>query len=82
VYVHCWAGRGRTGTVVGCYLKRHGIAEDTNVIQELALATRYPQRKETSPHKRTIRMVRTGKREYDADPDHPECSRFYARSLR
>jgi protein-tyrosine phosphatase len=25
-YVHCWGGRGRTGTVVGCYLARHGIA--------------------------------------------------------
>ena len=24
VYVHCWAGVGRTGTVVGCYLVRHG----------------------------------------------------------
>jgi hypothetical protein len=22
VYVHCWGGRGRTGTVVGCYLVR------------------------------------------------------------
>ena len=36
VYVHCWAGRGRTGTVVGCYLKRRGIAEDPDVIQKLA----------------------------------------------
>lgn len=26
VYVHCWGGRGRTGTVVGCYLARHGLA--------------------------------------------------------
>jgi len=26
VYVHCWGGRGRTGTVVGCWLARHGIA--------------------------------------------------------
>jgi len=26
VYLHCWGGRGRTGTVVGCYLARHGIA--------------------------------------------------------
>lgn len=26
VYVHCWGGKGRTGTVVGCYLARHGIA--------------------------------------------------------
>ncbi|MBN1106435.1 MAG: dual specificity protein phosphatase family protein [Deltaproteobacteria bacterium] len=25
VYVHCWGGRGRTGTVVGCYLVRHGL---------------------------------------------------------
>ncbi len=24
VYVHCWAGVGRTGTVIGCYLARHG----------------------------------------------------------
>lgn len=25
VYVHCWGGRGRTGTVVGCWLVRHGL---------------------------------------------------------
>jgi protein tyrosine phosphatase len=25
VYVHCWGGVGRTGTVVGCWLKRHFI---------------------------------------------------------
>ena len=24
VYVHCWGGAGRTGTVVGCWLVRHG----------------------------------------------------------
>jgi hypothetical protein len=24
VYIHCWGGVGRTGTVVGCYLIRHG----------------------------------------------------------
>lgn len=26
VYVHCWGGKGRTGTVVGCWLARHGLA--------------------------------------------------------
>lgn len=25
VYVHCWGGVGRTGTVVGCWLARHGL---------------------------------------------------------
>ncbi|MBV6391632.1 MAG: hypothetical protein KPEEDBHJ_00844 [Anaerolineales bacterium] len=25
VYVHCWAGIGRTGTVAGCYLVRQGM---------------------------------------------------------
>jgi hypothetical protein len=25
VYVHCWGGIGRTGTVVGCFLVRHGL---------------------------------------------------------
>jgi protein-tyrosine phosphatase len=28
VYVHCYAGIGRTGTVVGCYLVRHGMDAD------------------------------------------------------
>ena len=32
VYVHCWAGRGRTGTVVGCYLARHGYARDRDIL--------------------------------------------------
>lgn len=26
VYVHCWGGVGRTGTVVGCYLVRRGLS--------------------------------------------------------
>jgi predicted protein tyrosine phosphatase len=24
IYLHCWAGIGRTGTAIGCYLIRHG----------------------------------------------------------
>ena len=24
VYLHCWGGVGRTGTIVGCWLARHG----------------------------------------------------------
>jgi protein-tyrosine phosphatase len=29
VYVHCFGGIGRTGTVVGCYLVRHGADAET-----------------------------------------------------
>lgn len=35
VYVHCWAGIGRTGTVVGCYLARHGIAVGETVLAKI-----------------------------------------------
>jgi hypothetical protein len=26
LYLHCWAGIGRTGTTVGCFLVRHGLS--------------------------------------------------------
>ena len=26
IYVHCWGGIGRTGTVIGCYLVRNGLS--------------------------------------------------------
>lgn len=32
-YLHCWGGRGRTGTIVACYLLRHGRANIQNVIR-------------------------------------------------
>jgi hypothetical protein len=35
VYVHCLGGIGRTGTVVGCWLARHGIATGAAVIDEI-----------------------------------------------
>ncbi len=35
VYVHCWGGIGRTGTVVGCWLVRHGL-DPTNAIPRIA----------------------------------------------
>lgn len=35
VYTHCWGGRGRTGTVVGCWLIRHGIAEKKTVLEKI-----------------------------------------------
>jgi protein-tyrosine phosphatase len=35
VYVHCWGGVGRTGTVVGCWLLRHGLATPASVIDTI-----------------------------------------------
>jgi hypothetical protein len=35
VYVHCWGGLGRTGTVVGCWLVRHGFDDPLGRIAEL-----------------------------------------------
>jgi hypothetical protein len=35
VYVHCWGGIGRTGTVVGCFLARHGLIGQT-ALNEIA----------------------------------------------
>ena len=35
VYVHCLGGIGRTGTVVGCYLARHGFATDQELLRQL-----------------------------------------------
>lgn len=32
VYIHCWGGKGRTGTVVGCHLIRHGLATADNFV--------------------------------------------------
>ena len=31
VYIHCWGGLGRTGTVVGCYLLQNKLASVDNV---------------------------------------------------
>ena len=46
VYLHCWGGRGRTGTVVGCYLARHGLT----VGDEALAMVRYLRRTDGKAH--------------------------------
>ena len=36
VYAHCYGGIGRTGTLVGCYLARHGMAQGEAAIAHIA----------------------------------------------
>jgi hypothetical protein len=41
VYIHCWGGRGRTGTVVGCWLVRHSIAECGRALEKVQELRRF-----------------------------------------
>lgn len=61
VYLHCWGGVGRTGTVVGCWLVRHGRTGD-EALQQLGewwqgveKVDRKPQSPETQKQFRYVR---------------------------
>jgi len=43
VYLHCWGGVGRTGTLVGCWLARHGLAGDAALQKLGELWSRCPK---------------------------------------
>ncbi len=52
VYVHCWGGRGRTGTVVGCYMLEEGLTTVSTVlgdIRKLRSNLPYQYSQQTSP---------------------------------
>jgi ADP-ribosyl-[dinitrogen reductase] hydrolase len=36
IYLHCWGGRGRTGTAVGVHLVRHGQADAGDFVEVIA----------------------------------------------
>jgi hypothetical protein len=61
VYVHCWGGKGRTGTVVGCYLARHGIATGWDALRKIkSLRRGVPDWRASSPQaKSQYAMVRS-----------------------
>jgi len=61
VFVHCWGGRGRTGTVVGCWMVRHGMVSGNEAVEKI----RYLRRNTFNSHEPSpetlpqIQMVET-----------------------
>ena len=62
-YVHCWGGVGRTGTIVGCWLVRHGqtgqsalktLAEHWATVGE-SKRRRHPESPQTPEQRRFVR---------------------------
>jgi hypothetical protein len=49
VYVHCYGGIGRTGTVVGCHMVRHGMTGAAALHQIASLRVGTPDGWKTSP---------------------------------
>jgi hypothetical protein len=60
-YVHCWGGVGRTGTIVGCWLVRHGLSGDDALKHiaahwvMMAKRHRHPRSPETSMQENYVR---------------------------
>jgi hypothetical protein len=58
VYVHCWGGKGRAGTVVGCYLVRHGMAMGKDALKMITeLRKKDAGRNEPSPENERQRWM-------------------------
>lgn len=49
VFVHCYGGIGRTGTIVGCYLVRHGLTGSQALAEIARLRLGTPDGWRTSP---------------------------------
>jgi protein-tyrosine phosphatase len=49
VYVHCWGGIGRTGTVIGCWLVESGLAGEAAIEKIAELRANTHDRHMTSP---------------------------------
>lgn len=74
VYVHCWGGVGRTGTVVGCMLTERGVTGDDALAEVARLfATMSPAKLRRHPEgspqtERQRAMVRHWQREASPTP--------------
>lgn len=57
VYVHCWGGIGRTGTVVGCWLVRHGSTGEAAIQKIAELRKGTPDEWKTAPQTQAQRNM-------------------------
>ncbi len=57
VYVHCWGGVGRTGTVVGCFMVGHGLTGEAAIRKIAELRKGTPDEWKTSPQTRAQRNM-------------------------
>lgn len=64
VYVHCWGGIGRTGTVIGCWLIEQGTpaqaAIDTIARMRSGIPSEWRRSPETGPQRDFVRSWRRG----------------------
>ena len=58
VYVHCWGGVGRTGTVIGCWLVRHGLDEGDPIDRIAFLRQALPNARRSPETDAQISLVR------------------------
>ncbi|MBV1712700.1 MAG: ADP-ribosylglycohydrolase family protein [Desulfomicrobium sp.] len=76
VYIHCWGGVGRTGTMVGCWLARHGLAGDSALTKLEELWGRCPKsRFRKSPETQVQREYITAWKENPATDEAGMLSR-------
>ena len=60
VYLHCLGGVGRTGTIVGCWLARHGYRGDSALehLGELWLQNPKSRNRDTPERKKQVEYIR------------------------
>lgn len=62
IYLHCWGGRGRTGTVLGCWLARKGERDPLGKLRQLTAHARqhFPNVPETARQQQYVLNWREG----------------------
>lgn len=78
VAVHCWGGVGRTGTVVGCWLVRHGMSGDA-ALQQIGQWWQTMEKKHRRPRSPETSAQRDFVRHWHERPDQPKAANDIAK---